>query len=100
MKGPAPSLREVMGMPVVLLPLKTEFGWDLGDISGALELRLALFGLFGPAYYQTMSVRPLLAEALEGRRWPKQSGISISYHRLHTCSSRGFLNCRRICALL
>jgi hypothetical protein len=48
-----------------LLPLKTEFGWDLGAISGALALRLALFGLVGPAYYQTMSVRPLLAEALE-----------------------------------
>jgi hypothetical protein len=55
-----------MGMPVVLLlPLKTEFGWDLGAISGALALRLALFGLVGPAYYQTMSVRPQLAEALE-----------------------------------
>jgi hypothetical protein len=55
-----------MGMPVVLLlPLKTEFGWDLGAISGALALRLALFGLVGPGYYQTMSVRPQLAEALE-----------------------------------
>ena len=66
MKGPAPSLREVMGMPVVLLlPLKTEFGWDLGAISGAPAFRLALFGLAGPAYYQTMSVRLLLAKTLE-----------------------------------
>ncbi|MDA9451205.1 MULTISPECIES: MFS transporter [unclassified Bradyrhizobium] len=38
-----------MGMPgVLLLPLKNEFGWDLGLISGALALRLALFGLVGP----------------------------------------------------
>lgn len=55
-----------MAMPgVLLLPLKTEFAWDLGAISGALALRPARFGLVGPAYYQTTSVRPLLAEALE-----------------------------------
>jgi sugar phosphate permease len=38
-----------MGMPgVLLLPLKNEFGWDLGAISGALALRLALFGMVAP----------------------------------------------------
>ncbi len=38
-----------MGMPgVLLLPLKNEFGWDLGMISGALALRLVLFGLVAP----------------------------------------------------
>jgi MFS family permease len=38
-----------VGIPgVLLLPLKTEFGWDLGAISGALALRLLLYGLVGP----------------------------------------------------
>jgi sugar phosphate permease len=38
-----------MGMPgVLLLPLQNEFGWDLGAISGALALRLALYGLVAP----------------------------------------------------
>ena len=38
-----------MGMPgVLLLPLQNEFGWDLGAISGALALRLALYGLMAP----------------------------------------------------
>jgi len=38
-----------MGMPgVLLLPLHGEFGWDLGAISGALALRLALFGMVAP----------------------------------------------------
>ena len=38
-----------MGIPgVLLLPLKTEFGWDYGVISGALAVRLALYGMVGP----------------------------------------------------
>jgi len=38
-----------MGMPgVLLLPLKNEFGWDLGAISGALALRLMLYGMVAP----------------------------------------------------
>jgi len=38
-----------MGMPgVLLLPLQNEFGWDLGAISGAMALRLALYGLVAP----------------------------------------------------
>jgi sugar phosphate permease len=38
-----------IGIPgVLLLPLKTEFGWNLGAISGALALRLLLYGMVGP----------------------------------------------------
>jgi sugar phosphate permease len=38
-----------MGMPgVLLVPLRAEFGWDTGQISGALALRLVLYGMIGP----------------------------------------------------
>ena len=38
-----------MGMPGVLIrPLTTEFGWSTSDISGALALRLVLYGAVGP----------------------------------------------------
>ena len=38
-----------MGMVgVLILPLKSEFGWDLGAISGALALRILLYGMVGP----------------------------------------------------
>src|SRR5258708_14543000 len=57
-----------MGMPgVLLLPLKGEFGWDLGQISGALALRLALFGLVAPfaaALMQRYGMRAVVASAL------------------------------------
>ena len=33
---------------VLILPLQREFGWDTGSISGALALRLLLFGLIAP----------------------------------------------------
>ena len=33
---------------VLLVPLRVEFGWDTGAISGPLALRLALYGLVGP----------------------------------------------------
>ena len=33
---------------VILLPLTKEFGWTRGDISGAIALMLALFGLMAP----------------------------------------------------
>src|SRR5437763_16137247 len=33
---------------VMLLPLRTEFGWAVASISGALALRLLLYGLIGP----------------------------------------------------
>jgi MFS family permease len=38
-----------MGMPgVLLVPLKVEYGWDTGAISGAMALRLVLYGAIGP----------------------------------------------------
>ena len=38
-----------MGMPGVLIrPLSAEFGWSTGDISGALALRLLLYGAMAP----------------------------------------------------
>jgi sugar phosphate permease len=38
-----------MGLPgALILPLNQEFRWDVGAISSALALRLALFGLMGP----------------------------------------------------
>jgi predicted MFS family arabinose efflux permease len=43
------STAAAMGMPgVLMVPLRQEFGWDTSSISGALSLRLALFGLVGP----------------------------------------------------
>lgn len=38
-----------LGLPgALLLPLSQEFGWDVEQISSALALRFALFGLMGP----------------------------------------------------
>lgn len=38
-----------LGLPGAMLqPLATEFGWSTGEISSALALRFALFGLMGP----------------------------------------------------
>ena len=43
------STAGAMGLPgALILPLNGEFGWDVGSISSALALRLALFGLMGP----------------------------------------------------
>jgi len=43
------STAAAMGMPgVMLLPLHQEFGWSTSAISGALALRLVLFGLAAP----------------------------------------------------
>lgn len=43
------STSAAMGIPgVLLLPLRTEFGWDFGMISGAVAVRLTLYGLVGP----------------------------------------------------
>jgi MFS family permease len=43
------STAGAMGAPgVMILPLEHEFGWQNGDISVALALRMALFGLMGP----------------------------------------------------
>ena len=57
-----------MGMPgVLLLPLRTEFGWNLGAISGALALRLMLFGIVAPfaaALMQRYGLRAVVGTAL------------------------------------
>ncbi|HEY2131826.1 MAG TPA: MFS transporter [Acetobacteraceae bacterium] len=57
-----------MGMPgVLLLPLQGEFGWDAGQISAALALRLLLFGLvapFGAALMQRYGMRGVVVSAL------------------------------------
>jgi MFS family permease len=38
-----------VGIPgALILPLGREFGWDIAEISSALALRLALFGLMAP----------------------------------------------------
>jgi MFS family permease len=38
-----------MGLPgALILSLNKDFGWDVGEISSALALRLMLFGLIGP----------------------------------------------------
>src|SRR5271170_6053892 len=33
---------------VLLLPISKEFGWSIGELSGPLGLRMALFGLVAP----------------------------------------------------
>ncbi len=57
-----------VGIPgVLLLPLKTEFGWNLGAISGALALRLLLYGMVGPfaaALMQRYGVRTVVSISL------------------------------------
>ncbi len=57
-----------MGMPGLLIePLKGEFGWSTGSISGALALRLIIFGLMGPfgaALMNTYGVRASICTAL------------------------------------
>jgi len=62
------STAAAMGMPgVLLLPLEHEYGWTAAAISGALALRLMLFGLVGPfaaALMQRYGVRATVALAL------------------------------------
>jgi sugar phosphate permease len=62
------STSAAMGMPgVLLLPLEHEFGWSAAAISGALALRLMLFGLVGPfaaALMQRYGVRATVGVAL------------------------------------
>ncbi len=57
-----------MGMPgVMLVPLRAEFGWDTASISGALSLRLLLFGLVAPfaaAMMLRYGIRAVVAVAL------------------------------------
>ncbi len=43
------STSAALGVPgVMLLPLRTEFGWPIAAIAGALSLRLLLYGALGP----------------------------------------------------
>src|SRR3974390_952062 len=38
-----------MGLPgALIVPLNKEFGWDIGEISSALAMRLVLYGLMAP----------------------------------------------------
>lgn len=57
-----------MGMPGVLIdPLRTEFGWTSASISGAMALRLILFGLVGPfaaALMERYGIRITIALAM------------------------------------
>ena len=52
---------------VFLVPLQKEYGWDTGSISGALAVRLLLFGLMAPfaaALIQRYGMRRIVAVAL------------------------------------
>jgi sugar phosphate permease len=52
---------------VLLLPVKAEYGWETASISGALALRLVLYGLMGPfaaALIQRYGIRGTVAAAL------------------------------------
>lgn len=57
-----------IGAPGVLItPLRMEFGWDTADISAALALRFALFGLIGPfaaVFMNCYGVRRVMLTAL------------------------------------
>jgi MFS family permease len=62
------STAAALGVPgVMLLPLRDEFGWSIGSISGALALRLLLFGLMAPfaaALLARYGYRRMVATAL------------------------------------
>ena len=57
-----------MGAPgVIIRPLEKEFGWSAADISSALALRIALFGLMAPfsaAFINRFGVRPVVTAAV------------------------------------
>jgi predicted MFS family arabinose efflux permease len=57
-----------VGAPgVLILPLQQEFGWETAEISGALAIRLLLFGLMGPfaaAFMNRYGVRRITLIAL------------------------------------
>jgi MFS family permease len=57
-----------MGAPgVFIVPLQEEFGWQTAEISSALAIRLALFGLLGPfaaAFMNRFGVRRMVLIAL------------------------------------
>jgi MFS family permease len=52
---------------VMIVPLQGEFGWETADISSALAVRLALFGLMAPfaaALLNRFGIRPVVTAAL------------------------------------
>jgi predicted MFS family arabinose efflux permease len=57
-----------MGAPgVIIQPLEKEFGWSTAQISVALAVRLALFGLIAPfaaAFINRFGVRPVVVSAI------------------------------------
>ena len=57
-----------MGAPgVIIAPLEKEFGWTTAQISVALSVRLALFGLIAPfaaAFINRFGVRPVVVTAV------------------------------------
>ena len=57
-----------MGAPgVIIQPLEKEFGWSTAEISVALSVRLALFGLIAPfaaAFINRFGVRPVVVAAV------------------------------------
>src|SRR5258708_16973482 len=57
-----------MGLPgALILPLTKDFGWNVSEISSALALRLALFGLIGPfsaTLMERYGVRTILLTAV------------------------------------
>src|SRR3984957_408528 len=57
-----------MGAPgVILQPLEKEFGWSTAQISVALAVRLALYGLIAPfaaAFINRFGVRPVVVSAI------------------------------------
>ena len=57
-----------MGAPgVIIQPLEKEFGWSTAEISGALSVRLALFGLIAPfaaAFINRFGVRAVVVAAI------------------------------------
>src|SRR5580698_4541010 len=57
-----------MGAPgVIIQPLEKEFGWSTAQISVAMAVRLALFGLIAPfaaAFINRFGVRPVVVSAV------------------------------------
>jgi predicted MFS family arabinose efflux permease len=57
-----------LGAPGVMIqPLQHEFGWQNAEISGALAIRLVLFGVIGPfaaAFMNRFGIRRVVASAL------------------------------------
>ncbi len=62
------STAAIMGLPGVLIgPLHAEFGWQIGEVSGALSLRLMLFGIVAPfaaALMARFGIQRVVAAAL------------------------------------